>query len=286
MAPERLLARRTELQHRKHPASKPSRALTFDANNLVVKDKRPQLTCPAITELELVNAFKRRSLAFDLVKLVDYDKFNAYCSELIERLSNAPPPNYSPVSVRQVLRADRTAFLYMAEKFSTLERDARNQSLLETMLGTVCRRALSVFTFYLFPNPPQKQGADRTHFANGRRPETDEEVRPFPNSGVPTKAGAKAKRARAQHSCWTDWKGFGNQRWTKVVLGVQPARMCRCRARKRVQKKPTPVRRARLPKASQLVAAQVTVKQLHRAKFFRLSERESARSAFVQFFRR
>lgn len=58
MAPEKFITRRAELQHRK-----PSRELTIDANNLAVKDKRPQLTCSTIT---VVNALRRRSSAFGL----------------------------------------------------------------------------------------------------------------------------------------------------------------------------------------------------------------------------
>lgn len=65
----------------------------------------------------MVNALRRRSLAFDLVKLVEYDKFNASCAELVEHLTLAPAPSCSPVSVQQVFRADRAVFMYyMAEK--------------------------------------------------------------------------------------------------------------------------------------------------------------------------
>lgn len=70
-------------------------------SSLVVKDKQLQQSCSIVAELELVHALRRRSLAFDLVELVDYDKFNAYSAELVEHLSLAPPLNYSPVSVQQ-----------------------------------------------------------------------------------------------------------------------------------------------------------------------------------------
>lgn len=74
------------------------------------------LTCSTATGLEAVNALRRRALAFDLVKLASCDKMNAYHAELVDHLAQAPPPGYSQVSVQQVLRADRAAFMYMAEK--------------------------------------------------------------------------------------------------------------------------------------------------------------------------
>eukprot|EP00435_Cladocopium_sp_Y103_P070288 s2538_g35.t1 len=166
LGPETFISRRAELQHRK-----PSRELTIDANCLVVKDKRPQLTCATTTELEVVNALRRRSLTFDLVKLVDYDKFNAYCSELVERLTLAPPPNYSPVSVQQVLGADRAAFLYMAEKLSALKRDARNQSPLEKMLASVLSH--SSVSFHLLPLPKSSEPKKKPDTPRKRVPSRD-----------------------------------------------------------------------------------------------------------------
>lgn len=57
VGPERFVTRRHELQ------------IAIDAASLIVKDRRPPLTCPAVTELEVVNAFRHRALAFVLVRL-------------------------------------------------------------------------------------------------------------------------------------------------------------------------------------------------------------------------
>eukprot|EP00438_Fugacium_kawagutii_P023335 Skav221486 [mRNA] locus=scaffold1514:194152:200600:- [translate_table: standard] len=146
LGPEKFITRRAELQHKK-----PSKELSLDAATLIVKDKHPSLHCATNIELEVVNALRRRSLAFDLVKLVSYDEFNAYCSELVDHLSIPPPPGYSQVTVQQILRADRAAFLYMAEKLTTLKRDALNHSPLERMLGTVLSH--SAVSFHLLPLP-------------------------------------------------------------------------------------------------------------------------------------
>ena len=62
LGPEKFPTRRNELMQKK-----PSKDISIDPSQLVVKDKQPELTCPTVTELEIANAFKRRrALAFDL----------------------------------------------------------------------------------------------------------------------------------------------------------------------------------------------------------------------------
>jgi hypothetical protein len=65
--PERFLTRRAELQQKK-----PARELVLDQNALTVRDKQPEATCSTRTELEVVQAMRRRALAFDLIGLCPY----------------------------------------------------------------------------------------------------------------------------------------------------------------------------------------------------------------------
>ena len=41
-----------------------------------------------------------------------------YHEDLLDHLRTPPPPGYSAVSVQQILRADRAAFLFMSEKMT------------------------------------------------------------------------------------------------------------------------------------------------------------------------
>ena len=83
------------------------------------------------------NAFKRRALAFDLAGAITYSVMAAYHADLLDHLHLPSPPGYSPVSVQQVLRADRAAFLYMSERLTTLKRNATGDLPLDTLLPSV-----------------------------------------------------------------------------------------------------------------------------------------------------
>ena len=146
LSPDKFYTRRTELLQQK-----PKKELALDSATLTIRDKNPSLSCSTATELEAVNAFRRRSLAFDLVNLVNYDTMNTYHSELVDHMSLSPPPGYSAVSLKQILRADKAAFVYMAERLPSLKRDARGQSPLQLMLPTVLSQP-SV-SFHLLPLP-------------------------------------------------------------------------------------------------------------------------------------
>ena len=146
LGPERFATRRSELLQKK-----PNKELTLDQSQVIVKDKQLELTCNTTTELELVNALRRRALAFDLVKLCPYDSMNSYHSELIEHLTNPSPPGYAPTSVQQVLRADRAAFLLMAEKLTTLKKTATGENPFEKSLQSILSH--SMVSFQLLPMP-------------------------------------------------------------------------------------------------------------------------------------
>ena len=119
LGPEEFPTRRNELMQKK-----PNKEISIDQSQLVVKDKQPELTCPTVTELEIANAFKRRALAFDLAGASTYDTMAAYHADLMDHLHLPPPPGYTPVSVHQILPADRAAFHFMSERMKTLKRSA------------------------------------------------------------------------------------------------------------------------------------------------------------------
>ena len=103
--PEKFVTRRAELLQKR-----PLKQLALDQDSLTVKEKPLDMTCSTRTELELVQAFRRRALAFDLVGLATYELMNSYHAELLSHMQEDPPPGYTQVSVTQVLRADRAVF--------------------------------------------------------------------------------------------------------------------------------------------------------------------------------
>ncbi len=122
LGPEKFPTRRNELMQKK-----PSKEISSDQAQLIVRDKQVDLTCPTVTELEVSNAFKRRALAFDLGGIATYDVMARYHADLLDHLHTPPPPGYSAASVQQIPRADRAAFLFMSEKPTSFKRDALNK---------------------------------------------------------------------------------------------------------------------------------------------------------------
>ena len=189
LGPEKFPTRRNELMQKK-----PSKEITIDQSQLIVKEKQAELTCSTITELEVSNAFKRRALAFDLAGAITYSVMAAYHADLIDHLHLPSPPGYSPVSVQQVLRADRAAFLYMSERMTTLKRNAVGELPLDVLLPNVLIQP--TVAFHLLPlsgSTSKASSSSKAPATERRRSRTP--VRPQPkNKGKgkgKTKKGAR-----------------------------------------------------------------------------------------------
>lgn len=150
--PEKFVTRRSELLHKK-----PAKQLSLDQDSLTVKEKPLDMVCNTRTELELVQAFRRRALAFDLVGLTSYELMNAYHAELLSHLQEDPPPGYTQVSVTQVLRADRAVFLDLAEVLTTLKRNTAGELPLEKELMTTLARPNVSFHLLPLRHPKPRQ---------------------------------------------------------------------------------------------------------------------------------
>ena len=142
--PERFFTRRQELLNKK-----PNKELAIDASQLVVREKNAELTCPTSTELEVVNALRRCALAYDLTQLCPYDVMNSYHAELVDHLCQPAPPGYSSISLHQLLRADRQAFMLMSERLTTLKKDASGKTAIEKEISAILNH--SSVSFHLLP---------------------------------------------------------------------------------------------------------------------------------------
>ena len=144
LGPEKFPTRRNELLQKK-----PSKEISVDQSQLVVKDKQSDLTCPTVTELEVFNVLKRRALAFDLVGVCTYNIMAAYHADLLDHLHTPPPSGYSAVSIQQILRADRAASMFLAERLTSSKRDATNQLPMDLALPTILSQP--TVAFHLLP---------------------------------------------------------------------------------------------------------------------------------------
>eukprot|EP00435_Cladocopium_sp_Y103_P059530 s575_g21.t1 len=196
--PEKFHTRRQELMNKK-----PGKELAIDASSLIVKDKASDITCSTATELEVVNALRRRALAYDLVQLCPYDIMNSFHAELVDHLSQPAPPGYSPVSLQQVLRADRQAFMLMSERLTTLKKDANGKTPIEKELVNILNH--SSVSFHLLPlaRGQAPKAAAQPKQAHQEQQRT--------RSRIPTKPAAQPKG-----------KGKGKGKGTKSKRGRGP----------------------------------------------------------------
>eukprot|EP00435_Cladocopium_sp_Y103_P007410 s3328_g2.t1 len=193
--PEKFHTRRQELLNRK-----PGKELAIDASSLVVKEKPADLVCATNTELEVVNALRRRALAFDLTQLCPYDIMNGYHAELIDHLSQPAPPGYSAVSLHQILRADRQAFMLMSERLTTLKKDSAGKTAIEKEIMNVLSH--SSVSFHLLPlakggniKTPAQPAQPKTTAAETprKRSRSPSRQKPRPGKG---KGGGKGKTGK------------------------------------------------------------------------------------------
>lgn len=152
--PEKFITRRTELLQKK-----PLKQLSLDNDSLTVKEKPSDHVCSTRTELELVQALRRRALGFDLIGLISYETMNNYHADLLSHLQEDAPPGYCNTTVTQVLRADRAAFLHLAETLTSLKRTTTGELPLEVELPKVLTRPNVSFDLLPLANNPPKSTA-------------------------------------------------------------------------------------------------------------------------------
>eukprot|EP00435_Cladocopium_sp_Y103_P052871 s482_g16.t1 len=112
LAPNKCITRMQEIT-----SSKPPKELKLDSTGqgILVKDSQTDLSCSVSTELDIMEAMTRRSLAFDAAGLIEYEVFQRWVQSLFQLLRQPPPPGFKAPGVTQLLRADRQAFVRMQE---------------------------------------------------------------------------------------------------------------------------------------------------------------------------
>jgi len=205
LAPEKFGTRRAEIG-----AKKAGKELVIDGTGVAVKDKPAVHNCIINSELDLVMAMRRRALAYDLVGILTYDVANRYHQALVQRLQDAPPPGYARVSIAQVLRADRAAFLKLAETITTLRRSGGGALPLDVQLPNILLDP-SV-AYHLLPLPPGASSSSTAPKPDDKpdRPPPKRPLTPRPKKGakrtnfsVPKELiGKTHQTAKGHRLCW------------------------------------------------------------------------------------
>eukprot|EP00435_Cladocopium_sp_Y103_P014634 s3000_g3.t1 len=74
------------------------------------------LKCDVSTDLEVLNALKRRGIACELAKLMSFEKHETLVSHLFAELQREPLDGFRKISMAQLAAADREIFLKLSEK--------------------------------------------------------------------------------------------------------------------------------------------------------------------------
>ena len=132
---------------------KPGKEIVIDASSLKIHDTKQQENLSIKNEFELSQAMTRRALAADLVGLTTFnfsvmERWHRY---LFQHLANQQPPGFGRTTVEQLLRADRQAWVRLAEKVPSIKKDNDGNLPLDKAFDDLPND--SSVNFHLLPMP-------------------------------------------------------------------------------------------------------------------------------------
>ena len=93
--------------------SKTSKQLHVDADKLIVKEESRKLDKVSTSELQVLEALKRRCVAFAFIDCLSWEVHERYLQALFSHLRTDPPEGYvkPKPTLQQLLKADRQVFI-------------------------------------------------------------------------------------------------------------------------------------------------------------------------------
>eukprot|EP00435_Cladocopium_sp_Y103_P011956 s4954_g3.t1 len=149
LEPHRFTTRASEVAR-----EKPKKELVLDNVHLTVQDVEQKEKCQISNELELSQALTRRSLACDLMQVCSFRTMERWHRVLMDQIQLAAPPGFRKPSMEQILRADRAAWIKMAEKVTSLKHKADGTLPLNTSLDEL--QTDPSIMFHLMPLPMER----------------------------------------------------------------------------------------------------------------------------------
>ncbi|CAE7034963.1 GIP [Symbiodinium sp. CCMP2592] len=206
LEPHRFITRQQEVCR-----EKPKREIVLDGGTkLTVRDQQSRDRCQITNELQLWQALTRRSLACDLMGAISFQVQESWHRFLFDRMAQPPPPRCSKVSMEQLLRADRQAWVQLAETVKTLKRDSAGVLPLDAAFPGLRTDPAVLFNLLPLrsPDPPQKiPNPDK---GNGKGLDKgikrDSEGQPRKESQLPDALknipNLKKKTSKGKRLCW------------------------------------------------------------------------------------
>lgn len=177
LEPHRFTTRSSEVSR-----ERPGKELVLDNINLTVKDMENKDKCQISNELQLHQALTRRSLACDLMQACSFSTMEKWHRHLLDQMNS--PPGFRQPTMEQVLRADRAAWVKMAEKVTSLKRQGDGSLPLNKALDDL--QVDPTIMFHLLPLPLDK-GPSATKTPQGK-----------PTDEVATKPASVRKKTKKE----------------------------------------------------------------------------------------
>ena len=188
-----------KLTSREHEVlfSKTSKQLSIDSDKLLVKEEAKVPDQSSTTELQVLEALRRRGIALAFCDMMSWEAHERYLQTLFGHLRTEAPDGYVKPSLQQVLKADREVFLVLIRKDINVRR--RPDDILS--LDTEIMVALQSYEvgFHLMPLPKQKtQEAKTNPTSYGPQPRNtgwyDNKSAPYSKGGGKGKQKGKNKK--------------------------------------------------------------------------------------------
>ena len=139
--------------------AKPPQLLSLDSQGISVKQQDIHLQCDVSSELLAWHAMQRRALAYDLCQVLSYAVAMEWIHYLFDHLHRAAAPGYQWPDLAAILRADRQAWLLLAEEVTTFAVLPDNSMALDKRLLEL--KMHPEVAFHLLPRPASvKRTAD------------------------------------------------------------------------------------------------------------------------------
>ena len=111
LPPDKCISRLQEVTHAKESA----RQIELEQTRLVIREAQESPNMPASSALQVLEALRRRGLAYVFAQAVPWTEYDRYLTKLFAHMSRGPPPGFNRVSVSQIVEADRQVFVRVIE---------------------------------------------------------------------------------------------------------------------------------------------------------------------------
>lgn len=102
---------------------KTSKQIHIDSDKLTVKEQQAVPSQQGMSELQTLDALKRRGLAYAFADVISWSCHERYLSKLYSHLHRDPPATFAKPTLQQILKADRAVFTKLIQAGVSVRRD-------------------------------------------------------------------------------------------------------------------------------------------------------------------